>query len=138
MSFVTVLSSVFALLGGGLLVMAGRECARRRLFVRQSTRVHGVIVALREHREGVEITYAPRVRFQAPSGGEITFESGMSSNPPVGRVGAAVAVRFRSDQPQVAEIDTFLSLWGTTLLFGALGVAFTFVGLGILTGLIPV
>jgi hypothetical protein len=62
----------------------------------------------------------------------------MGSSSEAGRIGDTVAVRYRSDQPHMAEIDSFMSLWGLTLLFGVLGVVFLFVGLGILVGVLPI
>jgi len=51
-------------------------------------------------------------------------------------IGDSVAVRYKPDQPHVAEIDAFMPLWGLTLLFSVLGVVFLFVGVGILTGVL--
>jgi hypothetical protein len=138
MDWVTVLSSIFTLVGGAMLVAAGRQFARRRAFVRHSAIASGTIVALTENRERDEISYFPKVKFQTPSGREITFQSEMGSSSEAGRIGDTVGVRYRPDQPHVAEIDSFMSLWGLTLLFGVLGVVFLFVGLGILVGLLPV
>lgn len=138
MGWVTILSSIFALVGGAMLVAAGRQFTRRRAFVRHSAIASGTIVALTENRERDEISYFPKVKFQTPSGREVTFQSEMGSSSEAGRIGDTVAVRYRPDQPHVAEIDSFMSLWGLTLLFGVLGVVFLFVGLGILVGLLPV
>ena len=117
---------------------AGRQFARRRAFMRNSATASGTIVALTENRERDEISYFPRVKFKTPSGREVTFESETGSTADAGRIGDTVTVRYRPDQPYVAEIDSFMSLWGLTLLFGSLGVGFLFVGLGLLVGLLPV
>jgi len=136
--WVTGLSSIFALVGGAMLVAAGRQFARRRAFVRHSAIASGTVVALTENRERDEISYFPKVKFQTPSGREVTFQSEMGSSSEAAGIGDTVAVRYRPDQPHVAEIDSFMSLWGLTLLFGVLGVVFLFVGLGILVGFLPV
>jgi len=138
MNWITVLSSVFALVGGTMLVAAGREFIRRRAFIQRSGITSGTIVALIENRERDEISYFPKVKFQTPSGREVTFQSEMGSSSDARRIGDAVAVRYRPDQPHVAEIDSFMSLWGLTLLFGILGAVFLFAGFGILFGLLPV
>jgi hypothetical protein len=62
----------------------------------------------------------------------------MGSSAAAKRVGDSVTVRYRLDQPHVAEVDAFLPLWGLTLLFGALGGVFALVGAGILTGVLAV
>ena len=138
MDWVAILSSVFALVGGVMLIAAGRQFTRRRAFVRHSALASGTIVALIENRERDEISYFPKVRFQTLSGREVVFQSEMAGSSEAGRIGAAVAVRYRPDQPHVAEIDSFMSLWGLTLLFGLLGAVFLLVGLGILSGLLAV
>jgi Protein of unknown function (DUF3592) len=138
MDWITALSTIFALVGGAMLLVAGGQLARRRAFVRHSAVASGTIVGLTENREREEISYFPKVRFQTASGREVTFESEMGSSSAAGRIGDTVAVRYRPDQPEAAEIDSFMSLWGVALLSGGLGLVFLFVGLGILAGLLPV
>jgi len=65
----TVLSSIFGLLGGAMLIAAGWQFTRRRAFVRHSAIASGTIVALTEERvsdmtsDSVndEISYFPKV-----------------------------------------------------------------------------
>jgi Protein of unknown function (DUF3592) len=75
---------------------------------------------------------------RAVSGREVTFQSEMGASSEAGRIGDIVRVRYRPDQPHVAEIDSFMSLWGLTLPFGVLGAVFLFVSLGILSGSLSV
>ena len=138
MDWVTAVSSIFVLVGAAMLIAAGREFARRRAFLRNSGTVSGTIIALTENRERDEISYFPKVEFHTPSGRGITFQSAMGSSTAAKRIGDSVTVRYRLDQPQVAEIDAFMPLWGLTLLFGGLGSVFVFVGAGILTGVLAV
>ncbi len=139
MNWITVLSSLFALIGVALVIAAGRQYARQRAFVRSSATTSGIVVALIENREMYELSsYFPQVTFQTSTGRKITFQSEMGSSPEARRIGDPVVVRYRRDRPDVAEIDGFMSLWGPTLLFGALGVVFLVVGLGVLAGLLPV
>ena len=138
MDWVTVVSSVFVLVGAALLIAAGREFTRRRAFLRNSATTSGTIIALTENREEDEISFFPKVEFRTPSGRSITFQSAMGSSTATTRIGDSITVRYRLDQPQVAEIDAFMPLWGKTLVFGALGGVFLFVGAGILTGVLTV
>ena len=138
MDWVTVVSSIFVLVGAAMLIACGRAFIRRRAFLRNSATASGTIVALIENRERDEIGYFPKVEFQTPSGREITFESEMGSGTEAKRIGDSVPVRYRLDQPHVAEIDGFMPLWGPTLLFGALGGVLLLVGAGILTGVLVV
>lgn len=134
------MSGIFCLVGAGLSVVAGRHFLRRLAFVRSSAVSPGVVVALREERDGIEshrFRY-PRVRFQTASGGDVIFESGMARSGEAWRIGEAVSVRYRLDHPEIAELDTMVALWGPTLLFSFLAVVFLALGAGLGLGLIPV
>jgi len=79
----------------------------------------------------------PRVRFRTAAGRDITVESSMAFGG-TWRIGEAVSVRYRLDHPEIAEFDNFAALWGPTLLFALLALAFVGVGAGLLFGFIPV
>jgi hypothetical protein len=134
----TLLSTVFVVTGAGMSVLARRHFVRRRAFVRDSTTATGVIVGFREDRNRDEISYFPKIRFRTPAGREVTFESGAGSSHTSLQVGDTVEIRYRRDQPEIAEVASFAALWGPTLLFGMLGVIFLIVGIGILSGWLPV
>jgi Trk-type K+ transport system membrane component len=51
MNWVTVVSSIFVLVGAAMLIAAGREFARTRALLRSSATAFGTIVALTENRE---------------------------------------------------------------------------------------
>jgi hypothetical protein len=138
MDWVTVLSTIFALVGAGMLIAAARQFARRRAFLRNSATASGTVVALTESRDRDENSYFPKVKFQTTSGLEVTFQSEMGSSCEAKQIGDPVTVRYRPDQPHLAEIDALMPLWGLTVLFGGLGVVFLFVGLGILAGVLAV
>jgi hypothetical protein len=138
MDWITGFGALFALIGATLLATAGRQYARRKAFFRGSATGSGIVVALTENRETDAVSYFPKVRFRTSSGREITFQSGMGSSVEARRIGDAVAVRYRSEQPEDAELDGFMPLWGPTLILEALGVSFLLVGFGILTGSLPV
>lgn len=138
MNWITVVSSIFTFVGVAMLIVAGKQFTRRRAFVRTSVIATGTVIALVEDRQRDEISYFPQVKFQTLSGRDIVFQSGMGSSSDPTKIGAPVAVRYSVDQPDTAEIDAFMPLWGSTLLFGLLGMVFSFAGIGILTGLLAV
>ncbi len=138
MDWVTVVSSIFALAGAAMLVVAARQFIRTRTFLRNSAIAPGIIIAFIENRERDEFSYFPKVNFKTPLGRDITFQSAMGSRSDVKSIGDSVAVRYRPDQPHVAEIDAFMPVWGLTALFSVLGAVFLFVGVGILTGVLAV
>jgi hypothetical protein len=136
-NLINILSGLFVGIGTTLLVLAGWMAAKKRAFVRGSVTAPGAVVALVNVWDGTEISHFPKILFRTPEGRDVTFQSEMGSNPPSRRVGEKVRVRYRPDQPQSAEIDTFFSLWGAALLFGLLGGVFALVGIGILSGFLP-
>jgi len=137
---ITIVGGVFFSIGAALSIVASRHFIRRLAFIRSSAVVPGVVVALREERDGMETQRFryPRVRFRTAAGHDTTFESGMARGGAAWRTGEIVSVRYQRDQPEVAELDSFASLWGPTLLFALLAGVFVGVGAGVWFGLIPV
>jgi hypothetical protein len=138
MNFITVLSVLFILIGIVLLSLAARQSAKKRVFLQGSLTSSGEIVRFTEVPDGVEKSYFPKVKFSTAEGREIIFQSEMGSNTPVYKIGDTIRVRYSRNQPFNAEIDSFLALWGAALIFGLLGGVFSFVGLGILIGWLPI
>lgn len=139
-SLTAVASGTFAVIGAGLLVVAGRHLIRRLTFVRRSTVAAGLVVGLREERDGMETqTFRyPRIRFRTASGREITVESGMALGGTAWRIGDQVSVRYSPDHPEAAEVSSLVALWGPTMLIALLAVVFAGVGIGLWFGFIPV
>jgi hypothetical protein len=133
----TVIASAIGL---GLLGVAGRHFVRRRAFIQGSATAPGVIVALREERDGQDtsnVRYAG-VRFRTTSGRDVTFESAMGLGGEAFKVGSALPVRYRVDHPEAAEVDSFMALWGGPLAFAVLGIVFLTIGVSVWLGVIPV
>lgn len=126
------------MIGVGLSLLAGRHFVGRRRSLCTSAVAQGVVVALREDRDGTEVQtlFYPRIRFQTGSGRQVTFESGVASGGNRWQIGDAVSVRYRVDHPETAECDDPLTLWGTTVLFVLLAGVFLSVGCGLLFGLV--
>ena len=130
---VTGAIGVFMLSGIGLSVVAARHFIRRLAFLRKSAVADGVVVGLREERDGTDNQHAcfPRVRFRAASGREVTFEAGMARGADGWHVGEVVAVRYWMERPEIAELDGFVALWGPTAMFALLAVVFAGVGISL-------
>lgn len=137
-SIFTVLGGIFVAAGLGLLVLAIRHLLDRRAFLRTSAITTGVVVALAERQDQDETSYFPTVRFKTATGREVTFTSGVGSGKESWRIGDSTSVRYQRDRPDAAEVSSLAALWGPSLLFALLGVAFLFIGVGVLTGWIPV
>ena len=125
--------------GAGLFLVAARHFIRRLAFIRNSAVAGGVVVALREERDGMDTQRVrfPRVRFQTTSGRDVTFEAGMARGGAAWQIGEAVSVRYRVDRPEMAEFDSVVALWGPTVVFALLAVVFVTVGVSLWFGFIP-
>jgi hypothetical protein len=139
-NLVTVLGAIFFLGGVILAVLAIWRLVGRIEFVRNSKVVPGLVVGMREERDGIEVRHFrwPRVRFRTLDGREVTFESDMASSGAACQVGDPVSVRYQRDHPETAEFDSVVALWGPTLLFTLLAATFLAVGTGLWFGFIPV
>jgi hypothetical protein len=133
------MSAIFVVSGAGLFLVAARHFIRRLAFIRNSAVAGGVVVALREERDGMDTQRVrfPRVRFQTTSGRDVTFEAGMARGGAAWQIGEAVSVRYRVDRPEMAEFDSVVALWGPTVVFALLAVVFVTVGVSLWFGFIP-
>ncbi|MBU0578288.1 DUF3592 domain-containing protein [Patescibacteria group bacterium] len=95
-------------------------------FIKQSTSAPGIVIDM----EGYD-TYKPIVEFITETGEVITFAGSVSSDPPAYSVGEEVEVLYIPDNPQRAEIKSFLQLWFMPLIMGGIGIIFFGVGFGI-------
>ena len=94
---------VFLAIGSAILLV-------QRRFRRQSVTTQGVIIALRAHAPrsgyagmstlGTGMLYHPTVRFTTADGQLIEAESRVGTNPPPGRAGQAVTVRYDPTTPE--------------------------------------
>lgn len=136
---VTVIGGLFVVIGAGLTLVAVRHGMRRLTFMQKSAVVDGVVVALREDRDGMDTVpmRSPRVRFRTASGRDISFEAGIARSGAAWQVGETVRVRYRVEHPETAELDSFVALWGPAVVFAVLALAFLGVGLSAWLGFIP-
>jgi Protein of unknown function (DUF3592) len=121
------LPRLFAGIGLLLLAVAAVTTILTFRFVADSERADGTVVDLRESYDPEDNTtsYYPVVRFETADGRQIRFESDASTSDDVGDT---VEVLYDPDDPEDAKLAGFFNLWGLSLIFGALGAAFTGVG----------
>lgn len=136
---VTGVSLVFVVTGAVLCLIVARHGIRRWAFMRNSAVADGVVVALREDRDGMDTVRVrfPRVRFRTGSGRDVTFEAGMGRGGAAWHVGDSARVRYQVDHPETAEVDSVAALWGPTVALALLALVFLSVGLSAWLGYIP-
>lgn len=109
---------------GAVLTVGGiLELSRVLGIRRHGLRTEGTVVDVEERVEGTSesarLASYPVVEFTTAEGRTIRFTSRLSL-PIAIEVGKAVPVRYRSDDPERAVIDTFMRTWAVpvTLLLG--------------------
>jgi hypothetical protein len=103
--------------------------ARTRRFLRTAVDATGTIIDLVES-SGSEggTTYSAVVRFQTADGREIQWTESMASNPPAGKRGDQLLMKYDPANPQSARIAKTSRLWFMPMLFGGLGALFFAIG----------
>ncbi len=144
MKILTILKWLFAVLGAGMLIGGAVSLMHTRSFLAQASRAKGIVVALQSrHSRNTStngtnasdtrdsVKFAPLVRF-SHAGQVIDFTGPSGSNPPSYRIGETVPVLFLESNPASARIDSFFSIWGTTVSLSILGSVFFLVGGGMI------
>lgn len=121
-------ASIFLAAGIGMLAGTVFTYTNTSAFLKDAIKAEGTVVELIRSRSDDSVTYRPVVRFMNQQGKAIEFASLSSSNPPSYSEGQTVEVFYRPDAPQQAEINSFFSLWGVSVILGGLGSVFSTIG----------
>jgi len=114
-----------AVLMGGISLSVAISSARdTRAFVAEAVHADGTVIALVRHARSESNAVAPIVRFATADGEAIEFRSDTASDPPSYTRGERVGVLYRPLAPHDARVDDFLTLWASSVLFGAIGAIF--------------
>jgi hypothetical protein len=120
---------IFAGAGTLLLVIGLIEAVHTQWFVTRAARASGVVV---ENISGTDSegssTVRPQVRFRIPTGQVFLFISRVGSSRPRYEAGEGVPVLYDPENPGDARIQSSLSLWFVSLVFGGLGALFGAIG----------
>lgn len=99
-----------------------------RQFVQEAEKASGTVIDFKERSSQDSYTYAPIVSYKTAANQTIEFVSSTSSNPPSHQAGETVDVLYIPNDPYDAEINSFFSLWGISLVFLSLGLIFLTLG----------
>jgi hypothetical protein len=80
--------------------------------------------------------YAPRIQFATDDGKEVTCVASTGSNRQSYRIGAKVKVVYSPDDPEKADLKSFVNLWGFPVTLGVFALAALGVSLNIFIHLI--
>ena len=123
-----VLVIVFTVVGIGL--MAGGFFAGLKVhrFLEAAVSADGTVTGnVRAHGHRGNVFY-PRVRFSTTDGQQISFVSGVGTNPALYGVGDPVPVIYDPHDPDHASIRSLVTLWLLPMILGGIGVVFSCVG----------
>ncbi|GAA3908759.1 hypothetical protein GCM10022276_28820 [Sphingomonas limnosediminicola] len=111
--FANPLAIYFAVVGFALFA-AGLALMVARLRLAGGQRAQGQIIGYQKRmreRLGAKRQYMPLVRYRPAGGSPVEFQSRMGSTSKPFQIGETVAVLYRSDKPEVAEIASTPRLW---------------------------
>lgn len=144
MKLLAILKWLFAGLGAGMLIGAAVLAVHTRSFLAEASRTQGTVVALQPRHSGNtaakgtnsadardSVTFAPLVRFHN-AGQVIDFTASASRDAARYRIGETVPVLFSTLNPSSARIDSFFSVWGSTVILSILGCVFVLIGGGMI------
>ena len=111
---------------GIILVGIGAISSIRTLtFLNRAVLVTGEIIELAERKNfSRDILYAPVFTFRDRTGETHTVLSSIARALPAGDVGDRIAILYDPDNPKNAEVNSFVSIWGLSIIVGSLGVIF--------------
>lgn len=119
---------IFGGIGLGTLAIAFVFAINTTLFISQSTTANGTVTNGGDTSSGRKVTAL--IQFTAANGQAVQFRSAVASNPPEFQTGQKVKVFYKpSDPAGSAQVDSLISLWFWSLLFGFLGLVFAAIGL---------
>lgn len=134
-----ILGGVFLSIGLILMAVSFLIYHSTASFRREAASATGTVIDLTLERSGGTdgaSVYYPVVEFSTEKGETIRFRGSSGSSPPAFSKGQTVTVRFRSEDPYRARIESFPSMWLGTLITGFIGLPFAITGLIML--LIPI
>ncbi|WP_445638238.1 DUF3592 domain-containing protein [Nostoc sp. DSM 114161] len=139
--FFLIFGSIFAGIGIIIAVTGIIIGLNTRSFVAAAIPAQGTIIELVQRwstdNGRSSYVYYPVVQYTTRSGESTVFESNTGANPPQFTKGQQVKILYIPDKPDSATIDSWVSLWLSTLILTGLGSIFTLVGGSILLKSFP-
>ncbi len=131
MKVLDIIKYVFTFVGIAMLAGALFLYQGTRSLLTEAARAEGTVVNFMQAYSSHGVTYAPVVHFVNRNNETIVFVSSTATNPPGYAKGEKVEVLYFLTKPQEARINSFFSLWGGSVILGAMGAIFFLIGAGV-------
>ena len=131
LKLLSVSKYLLALIGFSLLVEAYFDYKSKSSFLSEAIKTEGKVVDHVKAQSGNSdnsYTYRPVVHFMNQNGHIIKFVSPLGSNPPNYSIGEKVEIFYHPTEPQNAMINSFISIWGGSVIRGGMGVLVFVIG----------
>jgi hypothetical protein len=139
----TTAKYLFVIIGSAMLLGGVLAYSHTASFIHRADSAYGTVTALvprisndNANTNGAisnttKYSWQPVVQFK--HGAQlIQFTDSLATNPPAYNVGETVNVLYLEEDPYDAKIESFMSLWFSTMFFGGLGAIFLAVGTGMI------
>jgi len=129
MKLFKLLPLTFVLIGLLLLGIGVYLFMSTRTFIEQSVVTNGSVIAIAsEWSDEGSRTYYPIIAFTTETGERVEFRSNLGSSAQLYTVDETVSVRYDPTDSASAQLNSFMALWFSTLLFLVLGLSFVVIG----------
>lgn len=121
-------------IGAILLLIAGTVAVQGFWFRSNAVKVTGTVVeeVLTAYADGN--AYCPLIRYNTREGRTYEHQSNICAWPPAYEEGQHITVYYDRANPKTVQLDSLFANWFFPLLFGFLGVVFSFSGASMLSG----
>ncbi len=116
-----IVSIILLVIGICMILGASNVAINTNNFLDEATIELGEVIDLVEVRSDGSSTYAPVVNFLDSGGNSYEFIPSASSNPPGYFIGEKLEVLYLPLNPLEAKINSFYSVWGSTVILGMIG-----------------
>ncbi len=122
------LMSLVFLTAGIALIGWGYVTVKNKIDGTSFVKTEGTVLRMREipSNQDAGITWAPVIKFTDRAGTEHTFESTVSSDPPVYKTGDKVELLYPEGKPKDVFINSFMEKWMTPIMLGVAGIVMFF------------
>ena len=130
-TFLLIFVGIFGLIGVAFLIASVFTMRSEINFREEAIAAPGIVVELvptQGSKGGT--TYKPVFQFNDRNDKVHTVTSSVASSPPSYHRGEAITVLYHPENPEGAQIDSFMESWLLPLVFGSLGIVFTAIASG--------